>query len=118
MLGPQPESTSDQLLQAVQLFVSATGMSETRLLRQAGVDKHTLRQLRQGRSCTLATHDKIRAAMAAERARRAKAAPESGAGADTPTEKPGTNPADAEGNGAPAGCDASGESETPEETQP
>ncbi len=71
MLTQPPENSAERLLETVQLFVSETGLSETRLLHKAGVDKHTLRQLRAGRSCTIATHDKIVNFMAAERARRA-----------------------------------------------
>jgi hypothetical protein len=99
--------------------VSETGMKETLLLTRAGCDRRTLRYLRQGRRITTDVHDNIVNFMAAERARRAKAAPESAAAADTPTEKPGGTPADADGNGdtATAGCDASGESEPDQEAR-
>jgi len=64
-------------------------MKETLLLTRAGCDRRTLQYLRQGRRITTDVHDNIVNFMAAERARRAKAAAESGGAAE---DKPGTTP--------------------------
>lgn len=65
MLTRDDRSSAERLLADVHDFVSETGMSETRLLTEAGVEKSTLRWMREKkRSITLETHDKIRRAMA------------------------------------------------------
>ena len=66
-------SPSAAFLREVHDFVSETGMSESKLGRRAVGDSGSLARLRDGKSITLRTADKIIAYMAAERARRAEA---------------------------------------------
>ncbi len=60
MLRQQNQSIREQLLAEFHDFVIEVGMSETGALVGAGVEKNTLRNIRDGKDCLTGTVDQIR----------------------------------------------------------
>ncbi|MGB6229484.1 MAG: hypothetical protein WBF53_05090 [Litorimonas sp.] len=56
--------TRDSLLAQIDAFIAATGKSPTALCRAADVDHHVIRKLRQGKSITLRSIERLEDYMA------------------------------------------------------